>query len=299
MKQNKEIKNIAASVKERLRNISTQTGKEYQSVLRQYMQERFLYRLSKSLYADNFILKGALLFIAHDISRSRPTKDIDFLGSSISNDMDEIAEIIKEILKVVCVDGLRFEAKKIESENIVEDGDYHGVRIKFYAYLENSRERIQIDIGFGDRITAGPIGIDFPTLLDFPSPHIKVYSIESAVAEKFEAIVSLLLETSRMKDFYDILFFANHYKFKLDLLKEAMLTTFQHRDTDIEKRIAIYKDKFKTDEQLQKFWTAFLDRNKLTAENNFAAVVERLYSFIEPIFSEKNLIWNPSKFIWE
>lgn len=110
MKERKEIKNIAASVKERLRNISTQTGKEFQSVLRQYMQERFLFRLSKSIYSNNLILKGALLFIAHDISRSRPTKDIDFLGSSVSNDKDEIAEIIKEILKVVCEDGLRFES---------------------------------------------------------------------------------------------------------------------------------------------------------------------------------------------
>lgn len=299
MKERKEIKNIAASVKERLRNISTQTGKEYQSVLRQYMQERFLFRLSKSIYANNLILKGALLFIAHDISRSRPTKDIDFLGSSVSNDKDEIAEIIKEIMKVGCDDGLRFEANEVESENIIEDGDYHGVRIKFYAYLENSRERIQIDIGFGDRITAGPIEIDFHTLLDFPAPHIMVYSIESAIAEKFEAIVSLQLETSRMKDFYDILFFAEHYEFKLDILKEAILTTFKHRETDIEKRKSIYDEKFKTNAQLQKFWAAFLDRNKLTLENKFVNVVESLYSFIEPIFSKNNLIWNPKKFIWE
>jgi len=173
------------------------------------------------------------------------------------------------------------------------------VRVKFNAFLESSKERIQIDIGFGDKITAGPIEIDFPTLLDFPAPHIKVYSIESAVAEKFQAIVSLQLETSRMKDFYDILFFANHYEFKLELLKEAILTTFQHRDTDIEKRKSVFENKFKTDEQLQKFWNAFLYRNKLTAENNFSNVVESLSSFIEPIFHKKNLIWNPNKFIWE
>jgi len=79
MKDKREIKNVAASVKERLKNIATQTGKEYQSVIRQYVQERFLLRLSKSIYSQNFILKGALLFIAHDISRYRPTKDIDFL----------------------------------------------------------------------------------------------------------------------------------------------------------------------------------------------------------------------------
>ncbi|MBX3008318.1 MAG: nucleotidyl transferase AbiEii/AbiGii toxin family protein [Melioribacteraceae bacterium] len=98
MKERTEIKNIAASVKERLRNISTQTAKEYQSVLRQYMQERFLFRLSKSIYSNHLILKGALLFIAHDISRSRPTKDIDFLGSFLSNDVEKLHSFIEPIL---------------------------------------------------------------------------------------------------------------------------------------------------------------------------------------------------------
>lgn len=283
MKERKDIKNIAASVKERLRNISIQAGKDFQNVLRQYIQERFLYRLSKSIYADNLILKGALLFVAHDISRSRPTKDIDFLGSSIPNEKDKLVEIIKEILDVNYEDGLRFDKNDIDSEDIVEDEAYHGVRLKFYAYLEHSRERVQIDIGFGDRVIGGPIEIDFPTLLDFPAPRLKVYSIESAVAEKFEAIVSLQLETSRMKDFYDILYFAEHYEFNKALLKEAILTTFNQRNTDIEKRKNIYEDKFKSDEQLQIFWTAFLDRNKLSTENSFTNIVDKLKSFIEPI----------------
>lgn len=283
MKERKEIKNIAASVKERLRNISTQAGKDFQSVLRQYIQERFLFRLSKSIYANNLILKGALLFVAHNISRSRPTKDIDFLGSSVPNEKDKLVEIIKEILEVSCEDGLRFDNNDVDSEDIVEEEEYHGVRIKFYAYLELSRERVQIDIGFGDRVIGGPIEIDFPTLLDFPAPRLKVYSIESAVAEKFEAIVSLQLQTSRMKDFYDILYFAEHYEFNKDLLKEAILTTFNQRDIDIEKRKNIYEDKFKSDEKLQKFWTAFLDRNKLSTEKSFANIVDKLKSFIEPI----------------
>jgi len=299
VKEGKEIKNIAASVKERLRYIAAQNGKEFQSVIHQYMQERFLFRLSKSIYSNNLILKGALLFLAYDISRTRPTKDIDFLGTSVSNEKDEIAEIIKEILKISYEDGLRFESDSVESENIVENKDYHGVRVKFYAYLENSRERIQIDVGFGDKISGGPIEIDFPTLLDFPSPHLKVYSIESAVAEKFEAIVSLQLETSRMKDFYDILYFAVHYEFKMELLKNAILLTFNHRETDIELRKNIFNDQFKSDEKLQKYWTAFLERNKITIEKNFSNVVDKISLLIEPIFSNNKLNWNSKKFIWE
>ena len=299
MKKEKEIKNIAASIKERLRNIAAQTGKEFQSVIRQYIQERFLFRLSKSIYSNNLILKGALLFLAYDISRTRPTKDIDFLGTSVSNEKDEIAEIIKEILKISCEDGLRFESDTVQAENIVETGDYHGVRIKLYAYLENSKERVQIDVGFGDKISGGPIEIDFPTLLDFPAPHLKVYSIESAIAEKFEAIVSLQLETSRMKDFYDIFYFAEHYEFKMELLKNAILLTFNHRETDIELRKNIFNEKFKRDKKLQKYWTAFLERNKFNTENSFSNVVDKISLLIEPIFSNNNLNWNSKKFIWE
>ncbi len=299
MKEQKKIINIAASVKERLRHISTQTGKEYQSVLRQYIQERFLFRLSKSAYSNNLILKGALLFIAHDISRSRPTKDIDFLGSSFPNEKGEIAGIIKEILDITFEDGLKFEVNSVVSEDIIESEDYPGVRIKFNTYLENSKERIQIDIGFGDSITDGPVEINFPTLLDFPAPRLRVYSVESAIAEKLEAIVSLQLQTSRMKDFYDILFFAENYKFKMDLLRQAIFKTFNQRNTDIENRNAIYENKFKSNEKLQKYWVAFLERSKLTADKNFSNIVIKVCSFIEPVFANEKQIWNPKKFIWE
>ncbi len=299
MKKNKDIKNIAASVRERLRNISIESGKEFQSIVRQYIHERFLYRLSVSEYSENLILKGALLFVAHNISRSRPTKDIDFLGTSVSNEKEVITEILKEIINAEFGDGLTFDTDSTESEDIVEDGDYHGVRVKFFVFLEQARERVQIDIGFGDHITNGPVEIDFPTLLDFPAPRLKVYSLESAIAEKFEAIVSLQLQTSRMKDFYDILFFAENHVFQMDTLRQAILTTFEHRSTDIENRKFIFCDEFRTDERLQKYWTAFLDRSKLSLDRSFSSVVIRVQEFIEPVFSGKNKTWNPLNFRWE
>jgi predicted nucleotidyltransferase component of viral defense system len=300
----REIKNIAASVKQKLRNVSAKTGKDFQFVFRQFIQERFLYRLSKSLYADNLILKGALLFVAHDMSRYRPTRDIDFLGSSISNDKDDIKKVVQQILEIDTDDGLTFEDGSgevvVDVEDIDEEGNYKGVRVKFNAYLENSRERVQLDVGFGDKIVGGPIEIDFPTLLDFPAPKIKVYSIESAISEKFEAILSLLLQTSRMKDFYDILFFAKNYEFKKDKLKAAIETTFKHRGTNVEQRNKVFNEKFGKDEHLQKYWTAFLTRTRLTAENSFAEVITKIYSFIEPVFdSETKHNWNSNDWKWE
>lgn len=300
MKEKREIKNIAASVKERLRNISIQSGREFQSVVSQYVQERFLYRLSESIYSNNLILKGALLFIAHDISRNRPTRDIDFLGSKIPNEIDDLVEVIKEILMIKTEDGLRFDSDTVEAENIAEDGDYKGIRIKFYVFLENSKERMQLDIGFGDTITAGPVEIEFPTLLDFPAPKLKVYSIETAIAEKFEAIVSLQLQTSRMKDFYDIQFFAEHYKFNQEILYKALNTTFENRSTDLALSKNIFEDKFKSDQNFQILWSAFLERNKLENDKTFFEVVSKIQSFIQPVFDSKQKNnWNPDKWEWE
>lgn len=300
MKEKGEIKNITASVKERLRNIASQSGEEFQSIIRQYVQERFLFRLSKSSYKNNLILKGALLFVAHNISRNRPTRDIDFLGTSISNEIDDIEAVVKEILKVEAEDGVFFDSASVDAENIVEDVDYHGVRFKFYAYMENSRERVQLDIGFGDKIASGPIEIDFPTLLDFPAPKLKVYSIETAIAEKFEAIVSLQLQSSRMKDFYDVIFFAQHYEFKKDTLLKAIITTFNHRSTDVEQRMLIYEDKFKLDESLQKLWKAFLERNRLSSVLSFNELITKIQNFIEPVFDNKpKNNWNFEKWEWE
>jgi predicted nucleotidyltransferase component of viral defense system len=295
----KQVTSLQTSIRDRLINISKESNRDYNSLLRLFFQERFLYRISISSYKSNLILKGAFLLIAKNISNYRPTKDVDFLGSSIPNDLVDCVKIIKEICSIEFDDGVNFLADKITAKEIKVEKEYPGVRMHIPYEMGTIEGYFQIDIGFGDKITGGPIEIDFPTLLDFPAPHLKVYSIESAIAEKFEAIVSLHLETSRMKDFYDILFFAEHYEFKKDLLKEAILTTFNHRETDIEIRKNIFDDKFKADEKLQKYWTAFLERNKLTTENDFSKVVARIGSFIEPVFSNKKLKWNPQKFIWE
>ena len=111
MGDNKEIKNMAASVKERLLNIARENNQDFNLVFRQYVQERFLYRVANSLYSNNFILKGALLFLAFDISKLRPTRDIDFEGDSISNDVKDLVKIFKEILQVKVDDGIIFNTE--------------------------------------------------------------------------------------------------------------------------------------------------------------------------------------------
>jgi len=165
--------------------------------------------------------------------------------------------------------------------------------------MDTIKGYFSIDIGFGDKIVDGPFEMEFPVLLDFPVPRIIVYSLESVIAEKFEAVVKLNFLTSRMKDFYDILFIVNRTEFNKNILREALSVTFRNRETNIEDRNLIYDQSFKFNSQKQIQWTSFLTRNKLTSENNFSAVIDKINLFIEPIFLNDNKLWNPNKFLWE
>jgi predicted nucleotidyltransferase component of viral defense system len=293
-------KNIAESVKVRLLNYSRKNSIEFNSVLLQYAQERFLYRISKSKYAENFILKGALLFRAYDISRFRPTKDIDFLGQYITNDIHSIKTIIKEISKLRFDDGLSFDPESISAEEIKEQDQMHGMRVKLLSVLGTAKQRIQLDIGFGDTIYPEAVDIDYPTLLDFEAPHLKVYTIDSAVAEKFEAIVSLGIATSRMKDFYDIYFFASNHSFELQSLHNALRETFSNRNTNIENRKYIFSHTYKEDDHLQKSWGSFLKKHLLQSEYTFSDIVGRIQLFIEPACTsvDMNAHWSDREWKW-
>lgn len=293
----KQIKNISASVRARLLNIARQNNFKFDSLLLQYFQERFLYRLSISEYKDKFILKGGLLFLAYNIPLTRPTKDIDFLGKLLSSDFNNIHRIIQHIINIQVPDGIKFLAKTVMVDKIKKDQDYEGVKVKIEGELAGARKMLQIDIGFGDKVIPAPVKINFPVLLDHPVPQIIVYSKESVIAEKFEAIVKLELANSRMKDFYDILFLASSQIFKSKPLHKAIYTTFKYRNTPLEKRKAIFAEEFKTHTEKQKLWIAFLKRDRLTSFEKFVEVVDRIELFIEPIFIEG--ITKVSDKIWE
>ncbi len=136
-------------------------------------------------------------------------------------------------------------------------------------------------------------------LLDFPSPKLLAYSIESAIAEKFEAIVFRGFSTSRMKDFFDILHFAERQQFESEKLKEAITITFKNRKTDLSDRYALFSSDFKKDKAKQSMWSVFLNQRKLKSDSEFERVIERLESFIEPVFRDDNLKLDPKIFIWE
>ena len=299
--KNKPVTNVGASVRAQLLNIARKSGQDYNRVLIRYAQERLLYRFSVSHYRTNFILKGALLFLTYDIPDHRPTKDIDFLGHGVTNEINGIKSVIEEVTAIVVEDGVTFDHSTIVVEPIAEQTECGGLRVSIRCSVGGARNVLQVDVGFGDRITAGPLDVDFPTMLDFPAPHISVYSLESAIAEKFEAIVRLNIATSRMKDFYDLVHLAKHQALGAGTLAEAIRLTFSTRGTPLPDRQMFFSDSFKSDNTKERQWIAFHTTNKLKPVGSFREALRMIEDFLGPILVDPESLshWRPDQFRWQ
>ena len=224
---------LPASIHQRLLNKAQKSGRPFNELLQYYGIERFLYRLSLSDYADQFILKGALMFNVWGMEGFRPTRDIDLLGHT-SNAIDTIKDIFQSICRIRGeADGLEFDANSVRCERIKEDADYEGIRVTLAGALGKIRIHIQIDIGFADIVTPPPMKMDYPTILDHSSPRLYGYSRESVIAEKFQAMTALGNANSRLKDFYDVWMLVTNFTFDGRTLKAAIEKTFQNRSTEL------------------------------------------------------------------
>ena len=275
-------KNMSASVRQRLLNRARSDHRPFNELLQYYAMERFLYRLSQSVHADRFILKGALMLRVWRSPELRPTMDIDMLGRT-SNEEANIVAQIQDILTVdVETDGLAFDPDSIQAERITEDADYEGIRIRFLCALGTARINMQIDIGFGDIVYPEPEESDLPTMLNFPAPRLLCYSRESSIAEKLEAMVKLGMLNSRMKDFYDIWLLSRQFDFDGAKLAEAIRLTFERRGTELPAEIEAFTESFIEAKQTQ--WAAF--RKRLGQDHvpaSFRKIAASVDSFLSPI----------------
>ncbi len=225
--------NNSLSILQRLRKYAQNTNRRPNELFRYFAIERFLYRLSLSKHASRFFLKGGLMLKAWQISRHRATLDIDLLGKT-SNTLKNIQKIIEDICKKdVVPDGVRYETSDLQLKEIQLGREYHGLRAIFSAYLHSTKIPIQLDIGFSDIILPKPLLIHYPTILEFPSPHIYGYTPESVVAEKFEAMMKLGLINTRMKDFFDIWILLRQLQFDGLALQQAIEETCKRRQTSL------------------------------------------------------------------
>jgi predicted nucleotidyltransferase component of viral defense system len=278
------LRNIAASVRQRLTDLARKQGEEFQLVLTRYAIERLLYRLSQSEYRDKFILKGAMLFQLWADHSHRPTRDLDLLGKGPCS-TDLLVEVFRTVTSLAVEDdGLTFDLGTITAERIKEDQEYEGVRVHCDARLGQARIDLQIDVGFGDAVTPRAVKTQYPTMLPFPAPVLRAYQRETVVAEKFQAMVVLGMANSRMKDFFDLWVLARGFTFAGNALCRAIRATFLRRKTalQVEAPLAL-TPKFGTDPAKVKQWQAFVRKSKLeTGETTLEQLCAFLKEFLMP-----------------
>ncbi len=290
-------RDIAASIHQRLLNHARKEGVLFNDVLQRYALERWLYRLSISDHGECFILKGALMLHAWNLPVTRPTRDIDMLAC-VPNEPNGIRQLISDICCAECEDdGLLFTAESVTTEHIAEDAVYEGVRAKFNGSLGNARIAMQIDLGFSDVITPAPVNLAYPTILNQPAPLLKAYNRETAIAEKFEAMLKLGELNSRMKDFFDIWSLATHQSFDGAILSKAVARTFERRNTPKDSDASCFSHAFGNSPDKQKQWQAFAKRSQLTGQvpEAFADVWQAVMQFLKPMLSNSDatICWSP------
>ncbi len=279
--------NVAASVRQRLLDQARSKRVDFNLLLTRYGLERFLYRLGCSEYRERFILKGAMLFPLWGVVSYRSTRDVDLLGYGES----EIAALV-EVFRMICQtevadDGVIFDPASVQAEDIRDQMEYGGTRIKLNADLAGARIHLQVDIGFGDVVTPAATSADYPTVLDQPAPHVRVYPRETVVAEKFQAMVHLGIANSRMKDFHDLWVIGSQFNFDGETLTSALIRTFERRNTPLPNSLPLaLTPEFFLDDQKMRQWKAFLNRAGLGMQPELSEVAAFIADFVMPLIEK-------------
>lgn len=300
--------NVAASVRQRLLNISRESGEEFGLLLSRFAIERLLYRLSVSPHRASFLLKGAALFTVWKNVPRRPTRDVDFLGLGFfGNDVDSdvAAEKLAAIFRSLCEievpsDGLYFESGSVQVASIRDEQRYGGQRIRLESHLAQARIPLRVDVGFGDVVTPSARETEYPTLLSFPAPRLAMYPPETVIAEKYQAMVELGEGNSRMKDFYDVWILTQHQDFDGALLSRAIAATFLRRSTPIPNEMPeSLREEFCRSSARVMQWRAFTRKNCLQESPEIHEIAGVLRAFLWPLTQSLqngapfSMRWNP------
>ena len=274
--------NLAASIRQRLLNRARQEQVTFDAVLNRFGRERLLYRIGISEYREQFLLKGAMLFALWYDMPHRPTRDMDLLGFG-PGELFVLERVFREITQQPVDDGLRF-SETLQSKEIRKEANYAGARVTLVATLEQARIPLQVDIGFGDLVTPAAEQIDYPVLLeDLNSPSLGAYPVYTVVAEKLQAIVSLGMVNSRLKDYFDLQVLLEREQLDELVLADAVRRTFAVRSTPLPQQMPLgLSSEFAEDQDKQGQWRAFLQRNELD-DMPLTQVVAQLRAWLMPV----------------
>ena len=266
-------RNLAASIRARLKLRADATKQDFNLTLTHYGLERLLYRLSISPHADNYLLKGALLFSLWYDQPHRPTRDVDLLGFG-ADDIDTAVSAFREICKIQTDDGIAFDPASVKGSGIRKEAGYGGVRIDLQAKLDGARIALQVDIGFGDAVIPGPESVSYTVLLDdLAAPKLRSYPKYTVVAEKFHAVCLHGMANTRMKDYFDLWVLLTEGVLESTTLRRAVDATFARRQLPVPNTVPSgLSDAFARDAMKRAQWTAFLKKNQLEALDLVAVV---------------------------
>jgi predicted nucleotidyltransferase component of viral defense system len=285
----KRPRNLGASVRARLLNVAKQRNQQFQLLLTRFALERLLYRLSLTPHRDRFVLKGAMLVATWLDNPHRPTRDIDFLGFGDPSP-EAMLNTFREICAVAVEDGIEFDTAALRVDQIREDLEYGGLRIRTIATIGGARTNVIIDVGFGDAVEPGTEETQLPALLDLPAPRLRAYARETVIAEKFQAMVMLGRANSRMKDYYDIWVLSRTHKFVDGRLARAIAATFARRQTAIPVELPdALTIAFAEDPVKLRQWDAFAI-DIATLPGSLADVIDDLATFLMPHAAEARKI---------
>lgn len=194
-----------------------------------------------------------------------------------------MAQTFRDIASVSVDDGIVFDPASVVAEEIRKDAGYTGARILISGELAKARCKTQVDIGFGDAVTPGPVDATYPVLLDdLPAPHLRTYPVYTVIAEKLHAIALLGMTNSRLKDYLDLSVLLERETLDIDVLTQATKATFERRGMDVPTELPVgLTDEFAHDPSRQALWQAFLKKNELAPEP-LATIVDRLRAALEP-----------------
>ena len=295
---------MAASVLARLKNKAAESGRSYQLCLQLFCQEEFLRRLEKSKYAENLVLKGGLFIYSLTDFDSRVTVDVDFLLRKIPNTPEQLKSVLEEIISIKTGnDFVTFEIKDVAPIAVAKK--YAGIGASVVARIKNTKTPFSIDFGIGDVIVPKQEKRKIPTQLsDFDAPTVNTYSVETTIAEKIDAILSLMEFSSRMKDYYDIYYIANKFDFDGKVLTEALKKTFVNREHSFTVEQFEQVIGFADDDAMQKKWKAFV--RKIDAKTDeYSTVLNTIKAFLEHPYiaaitgNEFTKHWTSTKLQWE
>jgi len=274
-------KNLAASIRKRLLNGAHARGEEFNFTLSRYAIEGFLRRVVATGLGQRFVLKGASLFVLWSGTPHRATWDLDLLGRERATVL-EIVELFRKVCGTAAEpDGLAFDPASILAEEIREDTEYGGVRVRMRAELGEAEVALQVDVGFGDVIVPAPQIQFYPALLGGQTIPILAYPREAALAEKLEALVALGMRNSRMKDYYDLQHMGKHLQFAGHQLVESIAHTFRHRGTPIPEGAPIgLTQEFAEAPERAAQWRAFVRRGRLPAGLDLPSLIASLRGFL-------------------